>query len=37
MGGTPSADGSQLFTQTTHFSTYGTTESRGGTLVASGG
>jgi hypothetical protein len=38
MGGTVSADGAQLFTQTTHFSDYGTTtESRGGTLIASGG
>jgi hypothetical protein len=37
MGGVPSADGAQLFTQTTHFSDYGTTTSRGGTLTASGG
>jgi hypothetical protein len=38
MGGTVSADGSQIFTTTTHFSMYGTTaESRGGTLTASGG
>jgi len=37
MGGQVSADGSQLFTQTTHFSDYGTTSQRGGTLVASGG
>jgi hypothetical protein len=36
MGGTVSADGSQIFTTTSHFSTYGTA-SRGGTLTASGG
>jgi hypothetical protein len=36
MGGTVSADGSQIFTTTSHFSTYGTA-SRGGTLTTSGG
>ena len=37
MGGTVSADGSQILTQTPHFSEYGTTDQRGGTLSASGG
>jgi hypothetical protein len=36
MGGTVSADGSQLVTTTTHFSEYGTTAQRGG-LILSGG
>jgi hypothetical protein len=36
MGGTISADGSQIFTQTPHFSEYGTTAERG-SLTASGG
>ena len=36
MGGTVSADGSQILTQTPHFSEYGTTSSRGG-LTLSGG
>jgi len=37
MGGTVSADGSQLFTTTTHFSTYGTASYRGGGMSISGG
>jgi hypothetical protein len=37
MGGTVSADGSQLFTTTTHFSEYGTTANRGGVITTSGG
>ena len=37
MGGVVSADGSQVFTQTPHFSEYGVTAERGGTLSASGG
>jgi hypothetical protein len=37
MGGTVSADGSQLFTTTSHFSTYGTASYRGGTLTTAGG
>lgn len=37
MGGTVSADGSQIFTQTPHFSEFGTAAYRGGTLTASGG
>ena len=36
MGGTVSADGSQIFTQTPHFSEYGTTN-RGGSMLTSGG
>jgi hypothetical protein len=36
MGGTVSADGSQIFTTTSHFSTYGTA-SRAGVITASGG
>lgn len=36
MGGTVSADGSQLFTTTSHFSEYGTASFRGG-LTLSGG
>lgn len=37
MGGTVTADGKRLRTLTDHFSTYGTTEERGGTFVTSGG
>jgi len=37
MGGTVSADGSQLFTTTSHFSEYGTASFRGGVITASGG
>ena len=37
MGGVLSADGSQVFTQTPHFSEYGVTAERGGSLTASGG
>ncbi|HEX8245977.1 MAG TPA: hypothetical protein VF541_20855 [Longimicrobium sp.] len=37
MGGTVSADGSQIFTQTPHFSQYGTTDERGGSISVSGG
>jgi hypothetical protein len=37
MGGTVSADGSQVLTQTPHFSEYGTTNTRGGTMLTSGG
>jgi hypothetical protein len=37
MGGTVSADGSQIFTTTTHFSEFGTASSRGGVITASGG
>lgn len=37
MGGTVSADGSQVLTQTPHFSEYGTTNARGGTMLTSGG
>lgn len=37
MGGTVSADGSQLFTTTSHFSTYGTASYRGGVITVSGG
>jgi len=37
MGGAVSADGSQIFTETPHFSEYGTTASRGGTISLSGG
>lgn len=36
MGGTVSADGSQIFTQTPHFSEYGTTSERGGMSVSGG-
>jgi hypothetical protein len=36
MGGTVSADGSQIFTTTSHFSTYGTA-TRAGVITASGG
>ena len=37
MGGTLSADGTQIFTQTPHFSEYGTTSARGGAITLSGG
>lgn len=37
MGGTVTADGQRLRTTTSHFSTYGTTEARGGTMITSGG
>ncbi|HVG44569.1 MAG TPA: hypothetical protein VM890_07560 [Longimicrobium sp.] len=37
MGGTVSADGSQFFTTTTHFSEFGTASYRGGGITASGG
>ena len=37
MGATVTADGQRLRTLTDHFSTYGTTEQRGGTFVTSGG
>ncbi|HEV7587588.1 MAG TPA: hypothetical protein VGO40_05610 [Longimicrobium sp.] len=37
MGGTVSADSSQILTETPHFSEYGTTSSRGGVITASGG
>jgi hypothetical protein len=37
MGGWVTADGSQLSTQTSHFSEYGTTSERGGTMLVSGG
>jgi hypothetical protein len=37
MGGTLTADGRRLRTLTDHFSTYGTTDARGGTMVTSGG
>ncbi|HVH13823.1 MAG TPA: hypothetical protein VM759_12265 [Longimicrobium sp.] len=37
MGGTVTADGLRLRTDTDHFSTYGTTEARGTTFVTSGG
>jgi hypothetical protein len=37
MGGQISADGTQIFTQTPHFSEYGTTAERGGAITASGG
>jgi hypothetical protein len=37
MGGALSADGTQILTQTPHFSEYGVTAERGGTLSASGG
>ena len=37
VGGTVSADGKQVFTQTPHFSEYGTTNARGGSMLTSGG
>jgi hypothetical protein len=37
MGGTVTADGLRLRTSTDHFSTYGTTDARGGAIVVSGG
>ncbi|HEX8905364.1 MAG TPA: hypothetical protein VF771_11005 [Longimicrobiaceae bacterium] len=37
VGGTVSADGSQIFTQTPHFSEYGTTSERGTGITVSGG
>ncbi|MFL5384607.1 MAG: hypothetical protein ACJ8GN_18955 [Longimicrobiaceae bacterium] len=37
MGGTVSADGSQLFTTTSHFSEFGTASYRGGGMTVSGG
>jgi hypothetical protein len=37
MGATVTADGQRLRTLTDHFSTYGTTDQRGGTFVTSGG
>ncbi|MFL5538169.1 MAG: hypothetical protein ACJ8J0_04220 [Longimicrobiaceae bacterium] len=37
MGGTVSADGSQFFTTTSHFSEYGTASFRGGVITVSGG
>jgi hypothetical protein len=37
MGGTVTADGQRLRTTTDHFSTYGTTDARGGTMITSGG
>lgn len=38
IGGTITADGQRLRTSTTHFSTYGTTDARGGgTMLTSGG
>ncbi|HEX6909642.1 MAG TPA: hypothetical protein VF142_04595 [Longimicrobium sp.] len=37
MGGTITADGLRLRTSTDHFSTYGTTDTRGGTMITSGG
>ena len=37
MGATVTADGQRLRTLTDHFSTYGTTEQRGGTFVTGGG
>ena len=37
MGATVTADGQRLRTLTDHFSTYGTTDARGGTMVTSGG
>jgi hypothetical protein len=37
MGGTVSADGSQIFTTTSHFSEFGTASYRGGGLTLSGG
>ncbi|WP_325312076.1 hypothetical protein [Longimicrobium sp.] len=37
MGGTVSADGTQILTQTPHFSEYGVTAERGGGMSVSGG
>jgi hypothetical protein len=37
MGGTLTPDGKKLRINTSHFSTYGTTDARGGTLLISGG
>lgn len=37
MGGIVSADGSQIFTQTPHFSEYATTAYKGGSMLTSGG
>lgn len=37
MGGTVSADGSRIFTQTPHFSEYGITAYKGGSMLTSGG
>lgn len=37
MGGVISADGSQILTQTPHFSEFGTASYRGGVITASGG
>jgi hypothetical protein len=37
MGGTVSADGTQIFTETTHFSEFGVAPARGGGLLTSGG
>jgi len=37
MGGTVSPDGSRIFTQTPHFSEYGITAYKGGTMLTSGG
>ncbi|HEX2081116.1 MAG TPA: hypothetical protein VHG08_25665 [Longimicrobium sp.] len=37
MGGSVTSDGQRLRTFTDHFSTYGTTEARGGGMVTSGG
>lgn len=37
VGGTVTADGQRLRTLTDHFSTYGTTDARGGGMVTSGG
>lgn len=37
MGAARTADGARLRTLTDHFSTYGTTEERGGSIVVSGG
>jgi hypothetical protein len=37
LGGTVSADGAQIFTQTSHFSEYGTASYRSGGMTVSGG
>ncbi len=37
MGATLTPDGRRLRTRTDHFSTYGTTDARGGTMITSGG
>jgi hypothetical protein len=37
VGGTVSADGSQVLVEVPHFSEYGTTTARGGTMLTSGG